>query len=452
MMRDTSTVTAGVVEIIPSLLCLATQFTGAFFILLKLDYVLVLVIVILGMLAAFLVFFLGNKTKRFHKEAREKEDQIESTTQEMLRNLRVVKAAGIEHKALSAVRQRQTAYFGIQSLRNRYVKRTNVVVTGVFMVSEGFAVIWGCIRIYTGAMSYGTMAALLGLVGQIQGPISGLSHYIAQAYAAISSAERLDEILALPEDEIPAVNAEERAQYQQMQEAQTTDLYARLLEIDIDHISFTYGRDTIFRDASLKLYPGEIMAITGHSGIGKSTFFLLLLGLYLPGEGNIRFAINEYHTGSRKGIVYYEPTQMRRLFSYVPQGNALFSGTIRENISMFRELVTEEEIMRAAKQACIDEFILSLEDGLDTVIGENGLGLSEGQAQRIAIARAFLSNAPILLLDEATSALDDDTECKVLQSIAKMKNKTCLIVTHRMKALEICHRRCQIVDQKLEVL
>ena len=194
--------------------------------------------------------------------------------------------------------------------------------------------------------------------------------------------------------------------------------------------------------------PGDFVAVTGVSGGGKSTLFQLLLGIYQPCSGRLCFCFNNdsgpaaQETASRK---------TRALFAYVPQGNTLFSGTLRENFAMFTDGVTDEEIWQAARLACIDHLIAELEDGLDTVIGERGIGLSEGQAQRVAIARALLSKAPILLLDESTSALDEETEAKVLENISSLKDKTCLIVTHRAAAIRICDYRIHIETGKVSV-
>ena len=187
---------------------------------------------------------------------------------------------------------------------------------------------------------------------------------------------------------------------------------------------------------------GDFIALTGLSGGGKSTLFLLMLGIYQPLEGSIQFQFENGVEAAGK--------RTRKLFAYVPQGNTLFSGTLRENIAMFAENSTEEQIWHAAEVACVKEFIAEQPEGLDTVIGERGVGLSEGQAQRIAVARAILSGAPILLLDEATSALDGETEKRLLENIAALKNKTCIIVTHRKAALAICNRCLNLENGKIE--
>lgn len=429
ILSDSRTVTNGIVDIVPDLLSLMTQFIGAFFILIGLDFTLVMMIVVTGVVGAALIGFLGNKIKKYHKVSREKEDRVLAVVQELFQNIRIIKASRIEQRMENKVHIFQNEFMEAQWKRGRFQRATNTSVNLIFLMSELYAMLWGCYGIYRGTMSYGMMAAMLSLVGQIQGPIANLAKYVSQTYGMVSSAERLDEVLSLPDEEHDMMSEDELQKY-----------YGDLQEIRMKDVTFSYGRESILEGASLVIRPGDVIAITGHSGIGKSTLFLLLLGLYQPTSGSIHFVTKE-------GV--YTPEQMRKLFSYVPQGNALFSGTLRDNIGMFRNHATEDEIWNAAKLACIDEFIASLEQGLDTRIREKGLGLSEGQAQRIAIARAILSDAPILLLDEATSALDDETERQVLNHIAELNHKTCLIVTHRKRALEICNGKYCIADKKI---
>lgn len=277
--------------------------------------------------------------------------------------------------------------------------------------------LWGCTGIVSGSLSYGTLTAMLQLVAQVQSPISGFANLASRAYAAVSSAERLEELDRLPR--------EEKAQ----------PVSGQFTGLAVENLCFSYDRQPVLRDFSFRMNAGEIIALTGPSGCGKSTLFSLLLGLYPPESGSVQFATTQ-------GTLPAGPSA-RQLLSYVPQGNALFSGTLRENIAMFRPEASEAEIWAGAKCACMEGFIQSLPQGLDTVLGEKGLGLSEGQAQRIAVARAIVGNAPLLLLDEATSALDEDTERQLLQNLAGL-NRSCLIVTHRRAALEICSRRISL--------
>ena len=187
---------------------------------------------------------------------------------------------------------------------------------------------------------------------------------------------------------------------------------------------------------------GDFVALTGISGGGKTSLFQLLLGIYKPTAGRVLFVSGEKQVPACKGT--------RSLFAYVPQGNMLMSGSLKDNLTMFTDHATEEEIRAAVKAACLEELVGKI--GMEAKLGERGVGLSEGQAQRVAIARALLSNAPILLLDEATSALDEETEAQVLRNIDEMRNKTVIIVTHRRAALEICDYRMHLTDGKVSVI
>ena len=200
----------------------------------------------------------------------------------------------------------------------------------------------------------------------------------------------------------------------------------------------------IFDNASITVNKGDFAAITGISGIGKSTLLKLLLGVIYPESGKITVS-------GRQGERLVDRAT-RNLFSYVPQGNMLLSGTLRENITFMCEDKTDEEIMRAVEISCADEFVRELPDGLETVVGERGMGLSEGQIQRIAIARAILYGAPILLLDEATSALDEATEEKLLKNLRALQNRTCIIITHKPAALNVCNKEIRIDNKKITVL
>ena len=212
--------------------------------------------------------------------------------------------------------------------------------------------------------------------------------------------------------------------------------------IELDHVTFRYedGTEDVLRDISGTIRKGEFVALTGTSGGGKTSLFQLLLGIYSPNAGSVCFMTGKDRTEACR--------ESRSLFAYVPQGNTLFSGTLRENVLMFTDTATDEEIMTAMRAACIDD--LAEEVGLDAELGERGVGISEGQAQRVAVARALLTGAPILLLDESTSALDEETEARMLKNISAMREKTVLIVTHRRAALSICDYRLHISNGSME--
>lgn len=437
MFSDVSVVRNGILDIVPRLVSMAVSFVGAAVILISMDWKFVAVLVAGGGLGMFLLVVFKNPMKTRHKAVQESEGRLHAVLQETLENLQLVKASVSEARMEHQVARRQEMFLEMQLKKGFLSSYISAGINLLFQLGWLFCMLWGCWGIYQGHLTYGMLAAMIQLVGQIQGPIASAAGIAGQAYSTISSAERLKEILDLPEEEDCGPVGQ-------------SILYEQLSEIRIENMDFSYGRgeQSVLEHVNCSIRPGDFVAVTGVSGGGKSTLFQLLLGIYQPCSGRLCFCFNNdsgpaaQETASRK---------TRALFAYVPQGNTLFSGTLRENFAMFTDGVTDEEIWQAARLACIDHLIAELEDGLDTVIGERGIGLSEGQAQRVAIARALLSKAPILLLDESTSALDEETEAKVLENISSLKDKTCLIVTHRAAAIRICDYRIHIETGKVSV-
>ena len=311
-------------------------------------------------------------------------------------------------------------------------------VQGMYLLSA----VYCAYGIFRGSVTYGTMTAIMQLIGQVQAPFANISGYLPKYYSMLASAERLMEIEAKNMDmEEPGLSIEEiRKSY-----------HERIRCIGLDHIYFTYenpdktqGKEqmpVVLKDISLKIRKGSYVALTGHSGCGKSTFLKLLLGMYRMDQG---ICYIEYKDRTTENLT----ARQRRLFAYVPQENLLISGTIRDVITLGAPSKKNEDelIQKALKIACADSFVNDLENGIDTQLGERGSGLSEGQMQRLAIARAIFSESPILLLDEATSALDEATEAKMLSNLQTLTNRTVVIVTHRPAALKICNRIVEFTE------
>lgn len=423
MFSDVKICSDGIADIVPAAVNMATRLVCAGAIMIFLEPWFAVLFIAAGAVVFVVTRFFRGRLKGLHKQVQEKEGKVRSFLQESLESAAVIKVFGAERKMLRRNDLNQREHYKI-----RMKRRAIGIISGagfglIFQAGYVLALVWGAFGIFTGGMTYGTLTAVLQLVNQIQSPFAGLSSLFPQYYAMLASAERIIELENLPEE----------------QKAEKALDYADFQRLEVSGLRFGYGEKDVITRADFTLNRGETAALTGISGGGKSTLFMLLLGAYRPDGGEIRFVSRseEYSPGQ----------ETRGIFAYVPQGNCLFSGTIRENIAFLNDTeISDEAVMQAAKAACADEFITQLPEGLDTRIGENGHGLSEGQAQRIAVARALYSGAGFLLLDEATSALDEQTERKLLENISAMDGKTVLIVTHRPAALEICDRRFTLTD------
>lgn len=410
---DVSIVKDGVTGIPVSVTGMLISFLGSAAILISMDGRFMILMLAGGVLGLLFTALLRSPMKKRHKRAREAEGKLHASTQETLENLRLIKAGMSEQRASARMDAERNSLAKEQIRRGRFTILLNSGMGFLFEISWLVCMIWGCMNISKGMMTYGSLAAMIQLIGRIQGPIASASGIAGQAYGMIASAERLKELTDVPAEP----DGEQLRDFEY---------------VSFENVSFGYadGSGDVLSSLNCAIKSGDTVALTGISGEGKTTFLQLILGIYAPCSGRVLFASSgKTQTASRS---------TRALFAYVPQGNMLFSGTLRENLAFFTDGVSDDEIMAAAKAACIDGLVKEI--GLDAVLGERGIGLSEGQGQRVAVARALLSRAPILLLDESTSALDEATEAEMLKNIARMQGKTVIIVTHRRKALDICNR------------
>ena len=429
MFNDVSVISGGVTNIIPNMVLFLTRLGCAFAYLVVIDKIFALAFLVGGVFVFLCTQFFRKTLKRLHKEVQRTEGKTRSFIQEAVTSLLVVKAFSVEDKILDEADELQHENY-IAKMRRRFFGITaNAGISAVFSFGYIFALGFGAYRLING-LDYGTVTAMLQLVNQIQAPFAQLSSIMPQYFSVIASAERLMEIEALPDE----VN-------EKTEKIDVEKTYEKLKSINFNDISFKYDRDVILDNTSLKIDKGDFAAIMGISGIGKSTLLKLLLGVFKVQSGTIEIEC----TDGKLPI----DVSTRTLFSYVPQGNFILSGTIRENLTFINSEATESEINEAVRISCADEFINELPDGIETVIGERGIGLSEGQLQRLAIARSILSKSPVMLLDEATSALDENTEKQFLTNLKELENKTCIIVSHKKAALEICNKHIQIIDSKI---
>ena len=429
---DVQTICDGVTGLVPHIVSLLTKMISAVVIIAGLDWIFAAIFLAGGALIALISLFFRKYLKNIHKEAQSADGKVRSFFQESLASLLVIKVFNAYKQISEKARLLQEDNYKIRIKRATISIFANTGVQMAFSLGYLFAMVLGGFRVYRGMIDIGELTAILQLVNQIQSPLYALAGVIPTYYSVIASAERIIEI------ENYADEAESDGSLYDRYEC-----YEKLKEIVFDSVTFKYNRDYVFKNATAVIKKGDFVAITGISGIGKSTLLKLLLGVVYPQEGTIKIVTED----SEKQV----DRNTRSLFSYVPQGNMLLSGTLRENITFMCKEKSDEEIERAVKLSCSDDFVSRLPDGLETVVGERGLGLSEGQIQRIAIARAILYDAPIILFDEATSALDEETEERLLKNLRAMENKTCVIVSHKPAALTVCNKEIRIEDGKILV-
>ena len=401
-------------EIFPGLLGMVVRLVAAFAVVCTINARFALAFLALGAVAMFAASLLRRRLKKIHLTEKEATERVSGFMQESLENLLIVKSFGAESPI--SVREERLQKQRRKAIRMRkvYTACSSLMMNLAFYGGYLLGLIWSAVKIATGEITVGLFSTLIQLIAQVETPLTGISAYIPRISALAASAERVRALYDLPEDA-----------------AGSDDLpdYGKLQAICIRGVSFSYDREPVLQDASLTLRKGEFAVLSGLSGIGKSTLMKLLLGVYRPTEGEL------YFDADRKIPI---DSATRAMFAYVPQGNLLLSGTIRENLCLLDDRISEEKIRRALEISDAAGFVSELPEGLETVIGERGVGLSEGQLQRLAIARALLTGAPILLLDEATSALDEETEKRLLSNLRSMTDKTCLLISHKKAALEVC--------------
>lgn len=429
--NDVAVVADAVVSILPSFSFMVTKLVGALSVLIAIDWRFTLIFIAGASVLLVVSRAFRSKMKKLHKQVQQTEGKVRSFMQEILSGLLMVKVFGAEDKVDQRASQLQEDNYRIKVKRNRISVIAGTSFSFIFSAGYLYGLLWGAVHIVAGTVTYGTLTAVLSLIGQIQNPVAELSGLLPKYYGALASAERLMELERFPDE--AQINDGEMDMQQ---------IYRDLQAIVFENISFQYDRDLVLKNASLTLQKGTFAVIMGMSGIGKSTLTKLLMGVYPLSGGSIYFKLKD-------GRQIPVDKSIRRLYAYVPQGNFLLSGTIRDNIAFVCPQASDEDVLRAAKISCAQDFIEELANGLDTVVGERGQGLSEGQIQRVAIARAILTDAPILILDEATSALDEATEQKLLENIKTLNQKTCIIVSHKKAALSVCDRRIEIIDGKI---
>lgn len=423
---DIDIVVAGITGIVPQIVTIATKLIFGMAVLLWIDSLFAMMILGIGILVCCFGRLYSKKFQYMHKEVQEKNGKVRSFIQECIENIVVIKSFSNETIIQEQLQNYQQDYYRMRVKRNTVSNMANTGAYVAFTAGYYGALAWGAFHIAAGTMTFGSLAAFLQIINQMRTPFMNVSGLIPQYYSMLSSARRLMELENLEDEEGKELNGDFMEVYNQME------------EIVFDQVWVTYEEEPVLQDFSVRIPKNAMTAIIGTSGKGKSTMMKLLLSLIESEKGKVYFQMPHEKIPINAGT--------RSLFAYVPQGNMIFSGSIGENIAFARKDATKEEIMKAAEIACLKELIEQLPYGLKTVLKERGSGLSEGQIQRIAIARAVFSDAPILLLDECTSALDEETEKQVLENLQKLKTKTILCISHRPAIPDGCNQVIRLKD------
>ncbi len=424
---DISTVASCAVSWLPGLLIQLFTVLATLGVILYYDPIMALI----GCASTPLMFLMSRsllKKQRSHNQKmRQVSGDMSAFQSETFRNMDTLKSFGVEQQMEKKLQKQQSAYRDTVLEYNRFTIRTNVWLTAMATVVQYAAMGYCLWRLWRGDILFGTMTLFLQQRSNLANAFSSLVSLVPTALSGSVAAERIRELSNLPKEpkhEPPAV--------------------AGSCALELGNVAVGYGERTVLENVNISVPAGQIAALVGPSGEGKTTLLRLLLGLIRPDQGRAEL-VDE--NGQRCSI----GAETRSCFTYVPQGNTVIAGTVAENLRLAREDASDQELIDALTDACAWEFVAELPMGLDTPIGENGKGLSEGQAQRIAIARALTRNAPVMLLDEVTSALDQDTERQVLENLCR-RGVTTLVTTHRPPVLDLCSRIYQVHNGTVQPL
>ncbi|MDD7403457.1 MAG: ABC transporter ATP-binding protein [Butyribacter sp.] len=437
---DTTTISNGILNLIPNFIIYLTRFISALCMVLYYDPTFAIFALLGFPFSLIMSKSLMKRMKNNNRRSAAMNAKLSGFNQETFANIQTIKAFDLLRLYSRRLRSLQKEYIDMQKDFQKLSMATAIIMSFIGLLVTYSCYGWGIYRVWSGVISYGTMTMFLTLSGTLTGSLNSLTSLVPTFISITTSARRLMDILNMPREDFSQI-PEVDAFYEKHQ--------TEGVSLSLKQVSYHYQNGTqVFTGVNIEAHPQEIIALVGPSGEGKTTMLRILLALIHPQEG----ACTIYNGSSEQEILPFSPA-VRRLFSYVPQGNTMFSGTIAENMRNVKEDATDEEIISVLKMACAWDFVKKLPDGIYSKVGERGNGFSEGQSQRLSIARALLRNAPVLLLDEATSALDVATERKVLQNIMTHTSpRTCIVTTHRPTVINFCDRVYSIHDQHCELL
>ena len=424
---DAGTVSQGIITFIPSVITRSVQFFGALAIVLYYDKTMAF----LALMSAPILFlssrFLIKTMRKYNRQSRELNGKVLSYSEESMQNIQVIKAFDLTRKYISNFKTVLENYRKVRLSYEKFSVILSLCLSLLGLIVSYACYGWGVYRLWSGAITFGTMTLFLQLSGTLSSSFSSLASLVPTAVSIATAAGRIMEVTGYEKE---TDEEREKALIIRKNSEKTG------VSVVLDNITFTYktASSPTLKDISMTVKPGETVALVGPSGEGKTTLLRLLLGLLKAQQGR---AYLENSDGERISI----SDSTRRFCSYVPQTVNTFTGSIAENLRLVKGDATDEELKKVLETADLWEFVSKLPDGLETVIGEHGANLSQGQAQRIAIARALLCDSMILLMDEATSALDSETEKRVLENIMiSDPTRVCIITTHRESMLKYCDR------------
>ena len=432
---DIGTVSGNAISWLPTIIIAIYKFIATFVVILHYDVVMAVISFLSAPFMLLISRFVIKKQREYSKKVREMSSQLMTFEVETFYNFDTIKSFGVAPYYSKKMRWWQQKYKDISLRYNMFSIKTNIFLSIIGMLVQFLAFGYCLFRLWTHDITYGTMTLFLQQRSNLSGAFNNVISIIPSFLNSSVSAHRIRELVELPKEvHIP--------------ESNELDRYAdQGFTVQMEEVNFSYVEGKrVITDSSFQACPGEIIALVGPSGEGKTTMIRLILGLIRPEQGNVVIRTSG-------GMEIKMNAETRHLFAYVPQGNTILSGTIAENMRIVKEDASDEEIIEALKTACAWEFVEKMPDTINAKIGERGRGFSEGQAQRIAIARAILRDAPILLLDEATSALDVTTERKVLRNIIQQNpTKVCIVTTHRPSVLNMCQRVYRVMETQVKEL
>lgn len=436
---DASNISGGVLSWLPNMFIYLFRFISALAIVLVNDPTFAIFALLGVPVSALMSRTLMRRMVNNNKRSAALSAKTSGFNQEAFSNIQTVKAFDLVKLYGKRLREIQKEYLDMKMEFNRMSMLTSFILSTVGLLVSYSCYGWGIYRVWSGVISYGTMTLFLSMAGQLTGAMNSLISLVPSAISMSTSITRLRDILEMPKEDYSDDDAVKEL---------TDNSKDCGINVEISDMSYTYKTGTnVFSHASIEAHPHEIIALVGPSGEGKTTMLRILLSLLTAGDGQCIVYGND-----KNKAIHLSPST-RKLFSYVPQGNTMFSGTIAYNMRTVKPDATDEDIIDVLKKACAWEFVRELPDQINTEIKERGGGFSEGQAQRLAIARALLRKSPILLLDEATSALDVATERQILKNLMQDDYpRTCIVTTHRPTVLNICDRVYAIKDKQCTIL